>query len=116
MSKQKIYDMSFSKIFPLYVAKIERKGRNVLELYSVIEWLTGYTKELLEEAIRKEVSLKEFFAAAPNLNDKRSLIKGVICGVRVEEIKEDLMREIRYLDKVVDELAKGKKLSVILRQ
>lgn len=116
MSKQKLYDMSFSKFFPLYVAKIERKGRNVLELYSVIEWLTGYTKELLEEAIRKEVSLKEFFDAAPNLNDKRSLIAGIICGVWVEEIKEDLMREIRYLDKVVDELAKGKKLSVILRQ
>ena len=97
MSKQKIYDMSFSKIFPLYVAKIERKGRTVLELYSVIEWLTGYNEELLEEAIREEISLREFFDAAPNLNDKRSLITGVICGVRVEEIKEDLMLSLIHI-------------------
>ena len=116
MFKQKIYDMSFSKIFPLYVAKIERKGRNVLELYSVIEWLTGYTKELLEEAIRKEVSLKEFFAAAPNLNDKRSLITGVICGYRIEEIDNTLTRQIRCLDKLIDELAKGRKMEKILRK
>ena len=116
MAEHKIYEMSFSTIFPHYVAKIEKKGRNISELYKVIEWLTGYTNELLSDAIEKELSFRDFFDYAPQLNANRNLIKGMVCGVRVEEIEESLMREIRYLDKLVDELAKGKKLSVILQQ
>ena len=115
MAEHKIYEMSFSTIFPHYVAKIEKKGRNISELYKVIEWLTGYTNELISDAIEKELSLRDFFDYAPQLNANRNLIKGMVCGVRVEEIEESLMREIRYLDKLVDELAKGKELSAILR-
>ena len=115
MAEHKIYEMSFSTIFPHYVAKIEKKGRNISELYKVIEWLTGYTNELLSDAIEKEFSFRDFFDYAPQLNANRNLIKGMVCGVRVEEIEESLMREIRYLDKLVDELAKGKELSAILR-
>ena len=116
MAEHKIYEMSFSTIFPHYVAKIEKKGRNITELYKVIEWLTGYTSELLSDAIEKQLSFRDFFDCAPQLNSNRNLIKGMVFGVRVEEIEESLMREIRYLDKLVDELAKGKKLSLILRQ
>ena len=116
MAEHKIYEMSFSTIFPHYVAKIEKKGRNITELYKVIEWLTGYTSELLSDAIEKQLSFRDFFDCAPQLNSNRNLIKGMVCGVSVEEIEESLMREIRYLDKLVDELAKGKKLSLILRQ
>ena len=116
MAEHKIYEMSFSTIFPHYVAKIEKKGRNITELYKVIEWLTGYTSELLSDAIEKQLSFRDFFDCAPQLNSNRNLIKGMVCGVRVEEIEESLMQEIRYLDKLVDELAKGKKLSLILRQ
>ena len=116
MAEHKIYEMSFSTIFPHYVSKIEKKGRNITELYKVIEWLTGYTSELLSDAIEKQLSFRDFFDCAPQLNSNRNLIKGMVFGVRVEEIEESLMREIRYLDKLVDELAKGKKLSLILRQ
>ena len=116
MTDHKIYEMPFADIFPLYVAKIERKGRNISELHSVLTWLTGYSEDLLEKVISKKISFREFFDGAPNLNSKRNQITGVICGVRVENIEEDLMREIRYLDKLVDELAKGKKLASILRQ
>ena len=116
MAEHKIYEMSFSTIFPHYVAKIEKKGRNISELYKVIKWLTGYTSELLSDAIEKQLSFRDFFDCAPQLNSNRNLIKGMVFGVRVEEIEESLMREIRYLDKLVDELAKGKKLSLILRQ
>ena len=124
MSDHKIYEMPFADVFPHYVAKIERKGRTISELYCVLdselycvlEWLTGYTEDLLQEVIGKKISFREFFDGAPTLNSKRNSITGVICGVRIENIEEDLMREIRYLDKLVDELAKGKKLSSILRQ
>ena len=115
MSDHKIYEMPFADVFPHYVAKIERKGRTISELYCVLEWLTGYTEDLLQEVIGKKISFREFFDGAPTLNSKRNSITGVICGVRIENIEEDLMREIRYLDKLVDELAKGKKLSSILR-
>ena len=107
MTDHKIYEMPFADIFPHYVAKIERKGRNISE---------NYSEDLLEKVIIKKISFREFFDGAPNLNSKRNQITGVICGVRVENIEEDLMREIRYLDKLVDELAKGKKLASILRQ
>ena len=116
MSGHKIYEMPFADVFPHYVAKIERKGRTISELYCVLEWLTGYTEDLLQEVIGKKISFREFFDGTPTLNSKRNSITGVICGVRIENIEEDLMREIRYLDKLVDELAKGKKLASILRQ
>ena len=93
-----------------------KEGRTISELYCVLEWLTGYTEDLLQEVIGRKISFREFFDGAPTLNSKRNSITGVICGVRIENIEEDLMREIRYLDKLVDELAKGKKLSSILRQ
>jgi hypothetical protein len=116
MSDHKIYETPFADVLPHYVAKIERKGRTISELYCVLEWLTGYKEDLLQEVIGKKISFREFFDGAPTLNSKRNSITGVICGVRIENIEEDLMREIRYLDKLVDELAKGKKLSSILRQ
>jgi hypothetical protein len=111
----RIYKMSVSSVYPLYVAKVERKGRSKAEVDEIISWLTGYSQKQLENQLAKEVDFKTFFADAPKLNPKRKLIKGVICGVRVEEIKEPLMREIRYLDKLIDELAKGKAIEKILR-
>ena len=116
MSDHKIYETPFADVLPHYVAKIERKGRTISELYCVLEWLTGYTEDMLQEVIGKKISFREFFDGTPTLDSKRNSITGVICGVRIENIEEDLMREIRYLDKLVDELAKGKKLSSILRQ
>lgn len=106
--------MSFGRIYPLYVAKVERKGRTKSELDEVLCWLTGYRQKQLEAEILKETDLETFFASAPNMNPKRTMIKGVICGVRIEEIKEPLMREIRYMDKLVDDLAKGRKVEKIL--
>lgn len=107
--------MSFGSVYPLYITKVERKGRTKAELDEVIYWLTGYTKKGLEGVIKKQTDFETFFAEAPKMNPLRSLVKGVVCGVRVEDIKEPTMREIRYLDKLVDELAKGKKMEKILR-
>ena len=115
MSQHKIYSMSFAQIYPCYVNKIEKKKRTVAELHQVITWLTGYDDEQLQQQLMSGASVEEFFQTAPSLNKNRRLIKGTICGVRVEEIEEPLMQEIRYLDKLVDELAKGKDMLVILR-
>jgi len=112
----RIYTMSFARVYPLYITKVERKGRTKAELDTVITWLTGYTPAKLKVVLKNEVDFKTFFKQAPKLNPKRKLITGVICGVRIENIVDPLMREIRYLDKVVDELAKGRAMEKILRQ
>ncbi len=112
----RIYTMSFARVYPLYITKVERKGRTKAELDTVIAWLTGYTPAKLKVVLKKEVTIETFFKQAPKLNPNRRLITGVICGVRIEEITDPLMREIRYLDKVVDELAKGRAMEKILRQ
>lgn len=116
MSTHKIYKMSFPRVYPLYLSKAEKKGRTKAEVDEIIRWLTGYSQDELEAQLEKEVDFETFFAEAPQLNPARSLIKGVICGVRVEEIEEALMQNIRYLDKLVDELARGKALEKILRK
>lgn len=108
--------MSFTSVYPLYVAKAEKKGRSRSEVDEVIRWLTGYSQEGLEGQLEKQADLETFITEAPRLNPSRALIKGLICGVRVEDIKEPLMQEIRYLDKLVDELAKGKAMEKILRK
>jgi hypothetical protein len=113
--KHRIYTMTFSSVYPHYVAKAERKGRTKAEVDEIIRWLTGYTQKGLEKQIKKQVDFETFFQEAPGLNPSRRLIKGVVCGVRVEEIQDPLMREVRYLDKLIDELAKGKKMDKILR-
>ena len=115
MSQYKIYSMTFAKIYTLYVNKIEKKKRTVPELHQVLSWLTGYDNLQIKQQILSGVSIKSFFQTAPSLNKNRRLIKGTICGVRVEDIEEPLMQEIRYLDKLVDELAKGKEMTSILR-
>jgi hypothetical protein len=107
--------MSVAKVYPLYIAKVEKKGRKKSEVDAIICWLTGYTQRELEGQLKKEKDFETFFNEAPKLNPSRALIKGVICGHRVEEIQDPLMREIRYLDKLVDELAKGKEMEKILR-
>ncbi len=112
----RIYTMSFSSVYPLYVKKAEKKGRTKTEVDTVICWLTGYTARGLKSQITKQHTVETFFAEAPNMNPLRALITGVVCGVRVEEIQEPLMREIRYLDKLIDELAKGKAMEKILRK
>jgi hypothetical protein len=114
--KHRFYTMSFARVYPLYVAKAEKKGRTKSEVDEVVRWLTGYTQKGLEAQLKKGTDFETFFAKAPRLNPKRSLITGVICGVRLEDIKEPLMREIRYLDKLVDELAKGRAMEKILRK
>lgn len=114
MSYEKVYAMSFAKIYPLLVAKAEKKGRTLAEVNEVICWLTGYGIEDIENAVNHSVAYGDFFRNAPLPNPKRKSIKGVICGVRVETIEEPLMQEIRYLDKLVDELAKGKSMDKIL--
>jgi hypothetical protein len=116
MTKHRIYTMSFASVYPLYVAKAEKKGRTKLEVDEIIRWLTGYSQEDLAAEIEKKTDFETFFAEAPQLNPLRSSIKGVVCGVRVEDIEEPTMREIRYLDKLIDELAKGKALEKILRK
>ena len=113
--KHRIYTMSFASVYPLYVAKAEKKGRSKSEVDTIIRWLTGYSQKGLESQLKKQVDFETFFEKAPALNPARSLIKGVVCGVRLEEIQEPTMREIRYLDKLVDELAKGKAMEKILR-
>jgi hypothetical protein len=111
----KIYATSFASVYPLYVKKVERKGRTRAEVDQVILWLTGYDQAGLEQQLAERTSFEEFFAKAPQMNPSRALITGLICGIRVELIEEPLMREIRYLDKLVDELAKGRKIEKILR-
>jgi hypothetical protein len=108
--------MSFAKVYPHYVAKAEKKGRTKEEVDEIICWLTGYSQEELETQLERQVDFETFFAEAPQLNPARSLIKGVVCGLRVEDIEEATMREIRYLDKLIDELAKGKAMEKILRK
>jgi hypothetical protein len=115
-TKKRVYGMAFARIYPLYIAKVERKGRTKAEVDEVIRWMTGYTRKGLESQLKKEADLKSFFAKAPKMNPSRKLITGVICGIRLEEIKEPLMREIRYMDKVIDELAKGRAMEKILRK
>lgn len=115
MTKHRIYSMSFASVYPHYVNKAEKKGRTKDEVDQIICWLTGYTQKELEHHLEQQTNFEDFFAKAPQMNPARSLIKGVICGVRVEEIEEPLMREIRYLDKLIDELAKGKAMEKILR-
>ena len=115
MTKHRIYTMSFSRVYPEYVAKAERKGRTKLEVDEIISWLTGYTQAELEATLEKQTDVETFFEEAPRMNPSRALIKGVVCGVRVENIEEPTMREIRYLDKLIDELAKGKVMEKILR-
>lgn len=115
-AKHKIYTMPFSKVYPLYVKKAERKGRRQEEVDEIILWLTGYNRQSLELQLEKETDFETFFREAPQLNPLRTLIKGVICGVRVENIEEPTMQEIRYLDKLIDELAKGKEMAKILRK
>ncbi len=115
MTKPRIYTMSFAKIYPLLVAKAEKKGRTKSEVDQIMEWLTGYDQKGLHAQVEKQVDYETFIAEAPELNPSRNLITGVVCGVRVEDIEEPTMREIRYLDKLVDELAKGKAMEKILR-
>ncbi len=115
MANHRIYKMSFASVYPLYVAKVERKGRSKEDVDQVIYWLTGHDQESLQTEIDNQTDFESFFARAPRLNPSRKLITGVICGVRVEEIEEPLMQEIRYMDKLVDEVANGKAMEKILR-
>ncbi|HIA91917.1 TPA: DUF2200 domain-containing protein [Candidatus Saccharibacteria bacterium] len=110
-----IYSMSFAKVYPLYVQKATKKGRTKEEVDQILNWLTGYTDDLLQKALINEIDFRTFFDQATLLNPQRKLITGVVCGVRVEDVKEPLMQEIRYLDKLIDELAKGKTMNKILR-
>lgn len=116
MKNEKVFKMSFASVYPHYVTKVEKKGRNVMELHHVIFWLTGYNETQLQEIIENKTNFEDFFNNAPQLSPNVHLIKGVICGYRVEEIEDPLMQKIRYLDKLVDELAKGKSLDKILRK
>ena len=116
MSNEKIYGMLFSKLYPMLIAKAERKGRTRAEVDEITCWLTGYTTGQLSELMQSDVTYGDFFRNAPELNQNRKLIKGTICGIRVENIEEPLMQEIRYLDKLVDELAKGKSMEKIFRK
>lgn len=115
MAKHRIYTTSFASVYPHYVAKAEKKDRTKAEVDEIIHWLTGYDASGLDRVIAQETDFETFFTDAPAMNPARDQIKGVICGVRVEEIEEPVMREIRYLDKMVDELARGKKMEKILR-
>jgi len=111
----RVYAYDIAKIHSLYVTKAERKGRSRAEVDEIIRWLTGHTQQTLDDVMEKGASLESFFATAPRLNPNRALITGVVCGVRVENIEEPTMREIRYMDKLIDELAKGKAMAKILR-
>lgn len=115
MTKHRIYSISVASVYPHYIAKAEKKGRTKAEVDEIIRWLTGYSQTALEGELAKGATFEDFFAAAPALNPARTLITGVICGIRVENIEEPLMRELRYLDKLIDELAKGKPMAKILR-
>ncbi len=115
MAGHRIFTTAFSSIYPHYVAKAERKGRTKDEVDTVIRWLTGYDEEGLARTLAEEVDLETFFAQAPRMNPDAALITGVVCGIRVEEVEDPLMQRIRWMDKLVDELARGKKLSSVLR-
>ena len=115
MTNDRVFAMSFTGVYPHYVAKAEKKGRTKEEVDEIIRWLTGYSKGGLEKQIRSKTDFRTFFEQAPKLNANASLIKGVVCGIRVENIEDPLMQKIRYLDKLIDELAKGKKMEKILR-
>lgn len=116
MTKHRIFTTSVASVYPHYVTKAERKGRSKEEVDTIIRWLTGYSQAAFEDELTKKTTFEDFFAGAPEMNPHRAAIKGVICGVRIEEIEEPTMREIRYLDKLVDELAKGRAMEKILRQ
>ena len=115
MNNERVYKMTFASVYPHYVQKAEKKGRTKAEVDTIICWLTGYDKKLLQQQIKKKTDFKTFFAQAPQLNPNASKITGVICGYRIEEIEDKLMQKIRYLDKLIDELAKGKATEKILR-
>lgn len=115
MTRHRIYSISVASVYPHYIAKAEKKGRTKAEVDEIIRWLTGYSQTALESELAKGTNFEDFFGAAPKLNPARELITGVICGIRVENIEEPLMRELRYLDKLIDELAKGKNMEKILR-
>ena len=115
MTNERVFAMSFAGVYPHYVKKAETKGRTKAELHEVICWLTGYDEAGLEKQIRARTDFRTFFDQAPKMNPNVSLIKGVVCGIRVEDIEDPLMQKIRYLDKLIDELAKGKKMEKILR-
>ncbi|MBN2738876.1 MAG: DUF2200 domain-containing protein [Spirochaetales bacterium] len=115
MKKHKIFTMAFSDVYPLYIQKVERKGRTKEELDSIIRWLTAYSQDELDKQLENHSDFESFFNQAPRINPNVTKITGVICGYRVEEIEDELMRKIRYLDKLVDELAKGKAMEKILR-
>ena len=116
MGNEKIYNMPFAKVYPLLIAKAEKKGRARAEVLEVTAWLTGYTPGQVEAALATELTYGDFFRQAPAPNPNRTKITGTVCGVRVENVEEDLMREMRYLDKLVDELAKGKPMETVLRE
>lgn len=116
MDRPKIFSMTFASVYPLYIHKAEKKNRTKQEVDQIIFWLTGYDEATLQRQIERQVSFEIFFEEAPHINENVTLIKGVICGYRVEEIEDELMRKIRYLDKLVDELAKGKTMEKILRK
>lgn len=115
-TKQRIYSMSLARVYPLYIAKAEKKGRTKAEVDEIISWLTGYSQKELEAQLKKEIDFENFFVQAPLLNPSRSLITGMICGVRVEDIEDSTIQAVRYLDKLFDELAKGKAMEKILRK
>ena len=116
MIKHRIYTTSFARVYPLYVAKAEKKGRTKAEVDQVISWLTGYDRQTLETQLEQQTDIETFFADAPKMNPSRTLIKGVVCGVRVEDVEEPTMQNIRYLDKLIDELAQGRAMGKILRE
>lgn len=116
VAKHRIFTTAFASVYPHYVAKARKKGRTKEDVDEIIRWLTGYTRRQFETVLKKQTDFETFFAEAPRMNPLRTLIKGTVCGIRVEEIEEPTMREIRYLDKLVDELAKGKAMEKILRK
>ena len=116
MTKHRIYSASVASVYPHYVAKAAKKGRTQAEVDEIIRWLTGYSQPALDEQLANNTNFEDFFAQAPRMNPSRSLITGTICGVRVEDVREATMREIRYLDKLIDELARGKAMEKILRK
>ena len=115
MPKHRVYAMTFASVYPLYIAKAEKKGRTKSDVDEIIFWLTGHTPKTLRDVLDQKIDVETFIAQAPALNPARALIKGVVCGVRVEDVEEDTMRELRYLDKLIDELARGKAMEKILR-
>jgi len=116
MTKHRIYTYSFASVYPHYITKAEKKGRTKTEVDEIICWLTGYSQEAFEAQLENQTNMETFYAEAPQMNPSRSLIKGTICGVRLEEIEDPTMQDIRYLDKLIDELARGKPMEKILRQ